>query len=167
MSFVPWAKLQTQFNKMADELIDTINATPVTCYYQSQSSMVAPQGDTTQLPSILDQYGGRQPLNAIEGNEDRTAGSSGYVLAFDSETITARTYWIRKSAGRYKPDDPNTGYNVYNQQMKIISYTDDNDKLKNASYIVVSGIKLKNIELPKPQSFGRRYSSSFWEAIDG
>lgn len=152
---IPWNDLKSKYHDLADELIDTINASSLTLYYNkpvltSVTNSPAPSG-------VLDAYNSQ---NFIENmyNRGNEAGTN-YQQTTLSETITVRSYWNNKDTKF--PVDLRDNLNV----VKINAYTTDQQKMMNSIYADMNGYKIKMIRDPIPYGFGKRYTISYWERI--
>lgn len=155
---IPWDDLKTQYNTLADELIDTINAAALTLYYNAPNLTAI---STSPVPSGV--FDAMNSQNFIESLHNRVnEGGTGYQQTTLSETITVRSYWNKGNSNF--PIDLRANFDV----VKINAYATDTQKLLNANYAIVNGYKVKLIPnySPLPYGFGKRYTISYWEKIN-
>ncbi len=160
MSNIPWTSLKAKYAEIADLFITEINATNVTLYYKPQVPTVN-SNEPTLSPFMMDEFGGRQPIQTLDNRINETQ-SSGAYLSPSSETIQGRAYWQDQKTGKTIVDKNIAVEHVY---LKLITYTTNTDKLNAADYIVVNDAKLRNLEPAFPYGFDKRYSISYWEKI--
>lgn len=155
-----------KYRELSALFIEEVNKTVITLHYTQNTVTTTNNSTDFALPNI-DAYGGRSPVDSIDG---RLQEEGNHVIENDrTESITVRFYWTTN-----KIYDKNKNINILDSKniAKIICYSNDADKLRNAKYISVtqSNITYKlGIVIP-PIFYGmngnKNYSISFWEVIN-
>lgn len=158
---INYTNIKQIYQNAADDFINNINATDVTFYLRPNQ----PQADnfTTLQSSTYDFLGGREEFDNIQGNQDKSPGASG-DLTPDQYTVRVRAYWNPK-----QNSSELSAISIKDIQSicKIISFSSDNNILKESLYAKIDGYDCKLVLDPIPHGiFGdKRYSTSYWEII--
>jgi hypothetical protein len=160
---IPVDILNEIYQDVADALINDINATPVTLYFEPiELTTTAGGSEGNTLNSLL---GGRTSINYVPGlGEASMPSGSSYAAMATTGTLTVRAYWNDKTFEKALMVD-NVG--KPKEICKIISYTTDLQLLLNANYVLVDNKRCKRISDGTPHGlFGdKRYSTTFWESF--
>lgn len=143
-----WTALVGKYAELSDELIETINASTLRIEYKTiQGSSVS-----TMFGLSEDNLGNPNYIENMFGRIDQ----QGKIEEVSTvQEIKCRAYWNAK--------DLNFPLELKNDPdiCKIITYTSDNHKLSNASFVYVNGVKCKIVQEPIPYGFGQRYSEAY------
>jgi hypothetical protein len=143
-----WSMLTEKYSQLADELIEIVNATPLRIEYNRTVA------NPTSTPFGLSEDNIGNP-NYIENMYNRIDQQGVVENVGNFQEVTCRAYWNAKDLNfplEFK-NDPDI--------CKIITYTTDNSKLQNCSFVYVNGVKCKIVQEPIPYGFGKRYSESY------
>ena len=153
------SSFKAKYETVANAFIEEINNTTVTIFY-SQNLPLANTATALDIgPNVIGEYGGLQSIDSIDDRQQESGSNLKTTTA--SETIKARVYWANQNSffdGNVRSVSSRT---------KIITYIENIDKLRNASYITANGIKLKLFQTPVPYGlFGeKQYCVSYWDQI--
>lgn len=145
---LPINSLFAQFNELADQLIDEVNATSITVVYNIGTS----SGNTTRQLNNSFSQDVHDLMQIPDGTKDL------YTVNTSQETLLVRAYWNKGKDSQF-PANLRDNMNV----CKINCYTTDVHKFNNASYFELDGVKCKMIIPPAPYGFAKRYSILFLE----
>lgn len=112
----------------------------------------------------VDSLGGRAVTSDMDGRRNEQNLNQG-IESVTGVDIKVRAYWTSKEDDKVAKQ---LGVRDDESLCKIISFTTNNQVVKNAEYAEVDGYKIKMVRLPLPHGLmgDKRYSTSYWEIID-
>lgn len=155
---IPFSGLKAKYEEISALFIDEVNKTTMTVYYDNPNSPT-PTNQIDGYPQVLDEYGGRMPLDHIADHQGRSG--TGYIIEPLSESFLVRAYWNpKKDANMAGIQDPQ---NV----CKVITYVNDESKIINATHAELNDRPVKILYSPVRYGlFGaKQYSCSYWRVI--
>lgn len=151
--------LKAKYEMMANQILNDVNTGSVILYYAEQTGLATTPTTLTDNPKNQTPYGGREPIDNANDRFDEGTTNSTYFEPI-SDTVKCRSYWKEEKFDR----DGNLIAPV--NICKVICSIDDINKLRNAIYASIDGIKAKMTREPVPYGlFGKQYCCSYWEAI--
>lgn len=153
----PTNALKVKYQELSDLFITDVNNNQIVLYFP-QTSLTSNTINVSSPVPNFDSYGGRQ---SVDNFIDRV-NSSGNQLNQSNITgiILGRTYWTSQKF------DQNGNLISDDNTCKVITYSENSQKIVNAEYAVINEKKVKLIKLPSPYGlFGKQYCISFWKII--
>ena len=149
-----WTQIANEYKQLADELIETINASDLRIEYKS----VVNGNDNSFSNSLSENNVGE--INYIDNIFGKIDQSGTITENKVTENIKCRSYWNNKDANFPIPlnNDPDV--------CKVIIYVADTVKLINASFVYVDGVKCKLVKTPLPYGFGKFYAEAYVKRVD-
>lgn len=158
MSGLPYTDLFAKFKLLADDLIETVNAASVTLTYLNQS-LTTTSAAPSSRPEIIDQLGGRNNLNNLNGHQGESTNTN-LIQGTNTEVIKARIYW---NCSPY--DTALKGLNIkeIRNVCKMITYIAYTQNILNATTATIDGKICKLIREPVPHGMQSYYVECYWE----
>lgn len=163
MSQIPFSSIAAKYKELADLFITDINANRSIVLYYPNPQLTPITNTINQEPNNLDRLGGRTPVSEMEGRFQE-AGSNVQETVL-SESLEARIYWEPKNI-----DGKLARFNIKDNKnvCKMIASIEYRDKLKYATYALISGKKCKLIIEDIPHGLiTAYYITTYWEVMNG
>jgi hypothetical protein len=158
MAILPVATLRAKYLELSTAFIEEVNTGSIVLSYPEVTTPTANSNNFSQEPSVIDSYGGRQPLYTLTDRNDE--GGTNLHVVPQTETIPARVYWQNIKFGQQGAVIDTKDY------AKTITYASNTTKILNATFATIDGRRVKVSHPPVPYGlFGKQWCVTYWETI--